>query len=100
MVGKITGVSTITFFANNKTLVKELAESFDKKYALVLSVPPLDEKTNEILAAMKDYVGSYTKLVSVEGDDDDPDVDVDGEDDQEHDEGDTGVAQVIVDLCV
>ena len=40
------------------------------------------------------------RLLPVEGDDDDPDVDVDGEDDQEHDEGDAGVAQVIVDLCV
>ena len=40
------------------------------------------------------------RLLPVEGDDDDPDVDVDGEDDHEHDEGDTGVAQVIVDLCV
>jgi hypothetical protein len=35
MVGKITGVSTITFFANKKSLVKELSESFDKNYALV-----------------------------------------------------------------
>ena len=35
-------------FANKKSLVKELAESLDKKFALVLSVSPLDEKTNEI----------------------------------------------------
>ena len=40
------------------------------------------------------------RLLPVEGDDDDPDVDVDGEDDQDLDVGDTGVAQVIVDLCV
>jgi hypothetical protein len=34
MVSKITGVSsTITFFANKESLVKDLAENFDKKFA-------------------------------------------------------------------
>jgi energy-coupling factor transporter ATP-binding protein EcfA2 len=79
MAGKMKGVSDITFFANRKSLEKELAESFDKRHALVLSVPPLDEKTNEILVDMKDYVDNYTKLTSV--DDDDDNTDEDDEDD-------------------
>ena len=86
IVGKITGASsTITFFAYTKTLVKDLDKNFDKKYALVhwSSVPPLDEKTNEILAAMKDYV-DITKLSSVERDDDD-ETDED-EDEEENDD--------------
>ncbi|EFX63505.1 hypothetical protein DAPPUDRAFT_112469 [Daphnia pulex] len=86
MAGKMKGVSDITFFDNQKLLEKKLAESFDKKHALVgnlLSVPPLDEKTSKILADMKNYVGNYTKLTSVERDDDDTDDedDVDDEDD-------------------
>jgi energy-coupling factor transporter ATP-binding protein EcfA2 len=83
MASKMKGVPGITFFDNQKLLEKELAESFDKKHALVLSVPPLDEKTNKILTDMKNYVGNYTKLTSVERDDDDTDEDDEDDEDDE-----------------
>jgi hypothetical protein len=83
MAGKLTGVPGITFFANRKSFENELADSFDKKHALVLSVPPLDEKTNKILADMKDYVETYAKLASVERADDDTEEDDEDDEDDE-----------------
>ena len=67
--------SGITFLANKKQVEKELIDSFNKKYALVLYLPPLDDRTNEILEEIKDYLKTYTKLVVVEAEDEDEEVD-------------------------
>ncbi|XP_046463234.1 uncharacterized protein LOC124209332 [Daphnia pulex] len=68
MAGKLAGVPGIIFIVDRKQLDKDLADSFGMKYALVLTVPPLDEKTKDILEEMKDYVEDYTKLVAVDDD--------------------------------
>ena len=60
-VGKIKG---ITIFNNRKEVNRELRNSYDSKYTLVMWIPPLDGKTKEILEAMTNYVGNYSKLVA------------------------------------
>ena len=74
-VTKISNINGIVFVAGKTQLEKQLADSFDTTYALVLNIPPLDGKANEILVAMKDYCEDYTKLVAVE----DEDVDMEEE---------------------
>ncbi len=49
MVGKLDRINGITFLADKTQLEKELAFSFDKKYTVVLMIPPLEQKTKEIL---------------------------------------------------
>ncbi len=77
MAAKMAGVTDILFLADKQQLEKELTETFEKKFAIVLNVPALDEKTEAILEVMRNYVEDYNKLVPV----DDDDVDMD-EDDQ------------------
>jgi GTP-binding protein EngB required for normal cell division len=62
MISKITK-NKIVLLADQKELEKELSDSLNKNYALVMSVPPLDERTNDILLEMKNYVETYTRLV-------------------------------------
>ena len=71
MAGKMTNLTGITFLASQKQVEKELAESFNKKHALVFHVPPLDERANEILNDLTDYVENFTKLISMEREDED-----------------------------
>lgn len=68
MTEKMANLTGITFLPSKKHLKKALADTFDKKFSLVLSIPPMDEKTNEILEAMRDYVETNTKLVAVDND--------------------------------
>ncbi len=58
VAGKMSNLKGISLVSQNQ-LKKELGDSFDKKYALVLSIPPLDERTNEILFQMAEYVNNY-----------------------------------------
>lgn len=79
MVTKMGSVNGIAFLADKSHLEKELADSFsffDKKFALVLNVPPLEEKTIEMLnfRLMKDYVDGRLML----GEEEDEDSDEDG----------------------
>ena len=60
-MGRIDG---ITILASKKEVEDELSNSYDSKHTLVMWIPPLDEKTNEILKAMTSYVESNKKLVS------------------------------------
>jgi hypothetical protein len=69
MAGKLAGVPGTIFIVDGKQLEEQFANSYETNYALVLSVPPLDEKTEEILEEMKDYVEDYTKLVAIDYDD-------------------------------
>uniref|UniRef100_A0A0P5JII0 Uncharacterized protein n=1 Tax=Daphnia magna TaxID=35525 RepID=A0A0P5JII0_9CRUS len=68
MIERMSSVNGITFVNDEKQLKEKLSDSFDIEYALVLKVPPLDEKSNDILQAMGEYV-QYTKLVAA-GDED------------------------------
>ncbi|EFX64709.1 hypothetical protein DAPPUDRAFT_333912 [Daphnia pulex] len=63
MSRKMSTTNKIVFLIDKKQLENELHDSFEKKYALVLSIPPLDERTNDILLEMKNYVETYEKLV-------------------------------------
>ncbi|XP_046639892.1 uncharacterized protein LOC124321020 [Daphnia pulicaria] len=63
MSRKMSTTNKIVFLNDKKQLENELCDSFEKKYALVLSIPPLDERTNDILLEMKNYVETYEKLV-------------------------------------
>ncbi len=65
MTEKMANLSGISFLPGRKHLKKALADTFDKKFSLVLNIPPLDEKTNERLEAMLDYVEASVKLVAV-----------------------------------
>ena len=68
MTEKLSNLTGITFLPSQKHLKKALADTFDKKFSLVLSIPPMDEQTNKILEAMRDYVETNTKLVAVDDD--------------------------------
>ena len=63
MAEKFKKTKGITILASKKEMGKELGNSFDMRFALVMWIPPLDGKTKEILEAMTVYVESYTKLV-------------------------------------
>jgi hypothetical protein len=65
MTEKMANLSGISFLPGRKHLKKALADTFDKKFSLVLNIPPLDEKTNERLDAMRNYVEASVKLVAV-----------------------------------
>ncbi|KAI9556599.1 hypothetical protein GHT06_016389 [Daphnia sinensis] len=84
---KIRSITEIECLANKKELEKNLEVSFNKKFSLVLFIPPLDEMTNKTLENMKEYVGSYTKLTPVRNDDEDTDEgSTADEDDEDEDE--------------
>ena len=84
MLGKIS-TNEIVVLADKNQLEKEFSDSFDKKYALVLSVPPLDEKTNDILLKMKDYVDKYTKLAAIKQRRSDEDTDENSDEIEDND---------------
>ena len=75
MAKKMASVNGITFLADMSQLEKELSDSFDKKFSLVLNVPLQEEKSNEMLDLMKEYVEGYNRLMpGEEEDDEDEDV--------------------------
>ena len=74
MAATIKGINGIIFLADKTQLEKKLTDSIGK-FTLVLSIPSLDEKTSEILSAMKEYVENYSELTAV---DDGDDLDEDG----------------------
>ena len=71
MAGKMTNLAEITFFASQKQVEKELAESLKNKHALVLRVPPrwMNGPTRSLMTSV--YVENFTKLISVEREDED-----------------------------
>ncbi|KAI9550834.1 hypothetical protein GHT06_005415 [Daphnia sinensis] len=81
MIERMSGVTGIAYVNNEKQLENSLSDSFTIKYSMVLNVPPLDEKTNEILEAMNEYV-QYTKLVAADNQDEDSDEENFDEDNQ------------------
>ncbi|KAI9550852.1 hypothetical protein GHT06_004662 [Daphnia sinensis] len=81
MIERMSGVTGIAYVNNEKQLENSLSDSFTIKYSMVLNVPPLDEKTNEILEAMNEYV-QYTKLVAADNQDEDSDEEDFDEDNQ------------------
>ena len=64
MAKEIAEKSDITIMGDKKELERNLVEF--KKYALVLSLPALNEETNKMLEGMKSYVNNYNTLVAVE----------------------------------
>ena len=66
VAGKMCNLTGITLISKSQ-LEGKLADSFDMKYVLVLSIPPLDDRTNEILFQMKNYVDRNTELVIEDG---------------------------------
>ena len=73
IVTKMRNVNRITVFTDRSQLEKELADSLNRKFTLVLNIPPLGERANEILNSMKEYVDTYTRLMAVDDEDDDSD---------------------------
>ena len=65
LAGKMGSISEVALLASKSELGKKLA---DRKFSLVLTVPPLDERTNEILQVMKSYVQDFTLPVSEDED--------------------------------
>ena len=55
MVSKMVNLNGINFVSSQDQLEREMAESFDKKFTLVLNVPPMDDKSNRILESMTYY---------------------------------------------
>ncbi|XP_059350993.1 uncharacterized protein LOC132087917 [Daphnia carinata] len=78
---QISSITDINCLANNEELKKHLEVAFDKKYSLVLSIPPLDEHTNKTLEDMKEYVATYKKLAQVRDDENTDDSSTDDEED-------------------
>ncbi|KAK4015789.1 hypothetical protein OUZ56_030760 [Daphnia magna] len=85
---KIGSITEIECLANEKELEKNLAVSFNKKYSVVLRIPPLDELTNKTLENMKEYVDSYKKLTPVRDDDEDTDEGSTDDEDEDEEDGD------------
>lgn len=59
---KMIDMKGIMFFANRNEVEKELANTLDKNFALVLRIPSVDEDTNAMLEAMRKYVCKCTEL--------------------------------------
>ena len=76
---KMANVKGVVFFANKIQLEREMADSFDKNFALVMKVPPLDEKTNTILEDMRDYLDNLTELLPGGYDEEDTDEEEEGD---------------------
>ena len=71
VLSKMSNLKGIDFVVNKRKLDKELSEGFHKNYSLVLTVPPVDERSSTILQKMKHYTENYLKIVeSVEEDED------------------------------
>ena len=64
MAEKIGKTSGIAILANKREVDNELSALDRKSYSLVMWIPPLDGKSNEILTAMTGYVEHYTRLVA------------------------------------
>ena len=62
MLEEINNTKGITLFVSENDLLNNLVES-EKKYALVLCIPPVDQRTKEILAKMKEYVKSSQTIM-------------------------------------
>lgn len=60
------GVEGIVFSTNRNQLERKLAASANRKYVLVLCVPPLDEKNNNSLEEMRNYVDTFTEFMEVD----------------------------------
>ena len=69
MAAKMSNLNGITFLANKKQLEEELTmNNLHIKYALVLWIPPLDQRTNAILKKMTDYLETCdSELVEIIG---------------------------------
>ena len=77
IVTKIRTINGITVFTDRTQLEKELADSFDIKFTLVLNISQLanGERVNEILNSMKEYVDNYKRWMPGDEEDDDSDED-------------------------
>ena len=76
MAGKMGSIDGVTLLASKMELEKELGESLDKKFSLLLTVPPLDERTNEKLQVMKSYVNHLTLPIREDEDTDEEEDDL------------------------
>ncbi|XP_057374125.1 uncharacterized protein LOC130695026 isoform X2 [Daphnia carinata] len=61
---KISKMAKNVRLTSEKQLEKEIGKAYETKYAMVLSLPSLDERTNTILQAMNEYTDSYNTLVA------------------------------------
>ena len=76
MAAKLASINGVTFFASKSKLREKLCESFDEeKFSLVLTIPPLDERTNKLFKVMKNCVESEDELVAVDREDDEEEGD-------------------------
>ncbi len=62
----MSSVEGIVFATNRYQLERKLAASANRKYVLVLCVPPLDEKNNSSLEEMRNYVDTFTESMEVD----------------------------------
>lgn len=53
---KMKSINGITFLESQTRLEKELTDSFEKKYSVVLTIPALADQTDNILKAMAAYI--------------------------------------------
>ena len=68
MAAKMSNLNGITFLANKKQLEEELINCLNTKYALVLWIPPMDQRTNAILEMITDYLKTCdSELVEIIG---------------------------------
>ena len=68
LITKMSSLNGITFLANKNQLEEELINCLRTKYALVLWIPSLDQRTNVILKTMTDYLDTCNmELVEING---------------------------------
>ncbi|KAK4015793.1 hypothetical protein OUZ56_030764 [Daphnia magna] len=79
MYEKISKMAKNLQLASKKTVEKQLGEAFDIKHTVVLSLPCLEQRTNKILRALKDYTEKYNTLVTYDDEENETDDNVEEE---------------------
>ncbi|KZS05910.1 Uncharacterized protein APZ42_030888 [Daphnia magna] len=79
MYEKISKMAKNLPLASKKTVEKKLGENLEMKYTVVLSLPCLEQRTNKILRALKDYTDKYNTLVTYNDEENETDDNVEEE---------------------